>query len=120
MKRMNVLKKGLCACLAAVMLLGLTACGGNDESTTAPEEEVPVEETQVEEEVPADTGVTMRVAAMTGPTGMGLVKLMLQAGTSMGTEVTEPVPVSLLEENGTKQDQYSFTQAGTADEISPS
>ena len=118
MKRMNVLKKGLCACLAAVMLLGLTACGGNDASTDTPEEEAAVEETPVEE-VPADPGVTMRVAAMTGPTGMGLVKLMLQAGTSMGTEVTEPVSVSLLEENGTKQDQYSFTLAGTADEISP-
>ena len=51
MKRMNVLKKGLCACLAAVMLLGLTACGGNDASTAAPEEETPVEETPVEEEI---------------------------------------------------------------------
>ena len=82
MKRMNVLKKGLCACLAAVMLL--TACGGNEESTAAPEGEAPVEETGT------DTGVTMRVAAMTGPTGMGLAYLMEQFGV-VETMQSEPL-----------------------------
>ena len=57
----------------------------------------PVEETPAEE-APADTGVTMRIAAMTGPTGMGLARLMKEA------------------EGG---EDYAFTLAGTADEISP-
>ena len=44
MKKMNVLKKGLCACLAVVMLLGLTACGGSEQSSDTVEEEPAVEE----------------------------------------------------------------------------
>ena len=79
MKKLNVLKKYLCAAMAVVMLVGLTACGGNSQSKEEVEEPA-AEETSVEEETPADTGVTMRVAAMTGPTGMGLVTLMAQFG----------------------------------------
>ena len=106
MKRMNVLKKGLCACLAAVMLL--TACGGNEESTAAPEGEAPVEETGT------DTGVTMRVAAMTGPTGMGLAYLMDQFGV-VETMQSEP----LVADKSANGGSYNFLLAGTADEISP-
>ena len=106
MKRMNVLKKGLCACLAAVMLL--TACGGNEESTAAPEGEAPVEETGT------DTGVTMRVAAMTGPTGMGLAYLMDQFGV-VETMQSEPLVQDVSANGGS----YNFLLAGTADEISP-
>ena len=113
MKRMNILKKGLCACLAAVMLLGLAACGGNDAGTAAPEEETPVEETPVEE-VPADTGVTMRVAAMTGPTGMGLAYLLDQFGV-VETMQSEP----LVADKSANGGSYNFLLAGTADEISP-
>ena len=118
MKKMNVLNKGLCSCLAAVMLLGLTACGGNDAGTAAPEEETPVEETPVEEEAPADTGVTMRVAAMTGPTGMGLVKMMYESGMAPA-EGNEAVSVESLNESEAASQAYEFLLAGTADEISP-
>ena len=111
MKRMNVLKKGLCACLAVVMLLGLTACGGNEETTDTTEEPA-VEETPVEEE--ADTGVTMRVAAMTGPTGMGLAYLLDQFGV-VETMQSEP----LVEGTSANGGSYNFLLAGTADEISP-
>ena len=118
MKKMNVLKKHLCAALAIVMMLGLTACGGNDAGTAAPEEETPVEETPVEEEAPADTGVTMRVAAMTGPTGMGLVKMMYESGMAPA-EGNEAVSVEGLNESEAASQAYEFLLAGTADEISP-
>jgi len=115
MKKMNVLKKGLCACLAVVMLLGLTACGGSEQSGDAVEEEPVVEEeAPVEEQVPMDTGVTMRVAAMTGPTGMGLAYLMDQFGV-VETMQNEP----LVADKSTNGGSYNFLLAGTADEISP-
>lgn len=114
MKKMNVLKRGLCACLTVVMLLGLTACGGSEQSSDTVEEEPAVEETPVEEETPVDTGVTMRVAAMTGPTGMGLVKLMDQFGV-VETMQNEP----LVADKSANGGSYNFLLAGTADEISP-
>ena len=113
MKKLNVLKKYLCAAMAVVMLVGLTACGGNSQSKEEVEEPA-AEETPVEEETPAETGVTMRVAAMTGPTGMGLVKLMDQFGV-VETMQSEP----LVQEKSANGGSYNFLLAGTADEISP-
>ena len=113
MKKLNVLKKYLCAAMAVVMLAGLTACGGNSQSKEEVEEPA-AEETPVEEETPADTGVTMRMAAMTGPTGMGLVKLMDQFGV-VETMQSEP----LVQEKSANGGSYNFLLAGTADEISP-
>ena len=52
------MKKGLAACLALVMCLSLAACGGK------------------EDETPAEEPVNVRVAALKGPTAMGMVKLM--------------------------------------------
>ena len=116
MKKMNLIKKGVCACLAMVMLLGLAACGGEQKDEAA-EEEPMVEEAPVEEE---EAPVTMRVAAMTGPTGMGLVKLMSQAGAPLaeGAEMSA-ISMAALEDAGTREGEYAFTLAGTADEISP-
>ena len=100
---MNLKKKLLALGLALSLTVALAACGAKEEPP-APEEAVkqedpaaPVEEIPAEE-APADTGVTMRIAAMTGPTGMGLARLMKEA------------------EGG---EDYAFTLAGTADEISP-
>ena len=79
---MNFAKKNLTVLLAVVMMMTLVACGGaKTEEPDAPGSNGPsepmVQETaeSEKEENPAsaDTGVTMRVAAMTGPTGMGLV-----------------------------------------------
>jgi len=120
---MNVLKKSLAACLAVMMLLGMTACGAKEETKeepTAPETEqtqepaAPGSQGPSEPEVPADTGVTMRVAAMTGPTGMGLVSLLDQFGV-VETPQSEP----LVEEVSANGNRYVFNLAGTADEISP-
>ncbi len=117
MKKMNVLKKYMCAALAVVMVLGLTACGGNTQSEEETEEPV-VEETPVEEETPAEPDVTMKVAAMTGPTGMGLVKMMYEAGMAPA-EGNEAVSVESLNQTEAGSQAYEFLLAGTADEISP-
>ena len=115
---MNLLKKSLAALLAVMMLLSMTACGGSEkteEPATAPdvEQSAEVETPEVPEE-PADTGVTMRVAAMTGPTGMGLAYLLDQFGV-VETMQSEP----LVEEKSANGGSYNFLLAGTADEISP-
>ena len=83
-------KKGLAACLALVMCLSLAACGGDQE-----------------EETPAEDPVTVRVAALKGPTAMGMVKLMSDsdAAAESGEETTG--------------NTYDFTLAASADEVSP-
>ena len=57
---MNVWKKSLALCLTLMMLASLAACGGDQEP----------------DETPAEEPVTLRVAALKGPTAMGMVKLM--------------------------------------------
>ena len=83
------MKKGLAACLALVMCLSLAACGGK------------------EDETPAEEPVNVRVAALKGPTAMGMVKLMSDsdAAAESGEETTG--------------NTYEFTLAASADEVSP-
>ena len=83
------MKKGLAACLALVMCLSLAACGGK------------------EDETPAEEPVNVRVAALKGPTAMGMVKLMSDsdAAAESGEE--------------TIGNTYEFTLAASADEVSP-
>ena len=117
------MKKFLSLCLAMALTLSLAACGGAADEpaseTDEPAVEAPAEpgsdgpsEPVVEE--PADTGVTMRVAAMTGPTGMGLVYLMDQFGVAEA-----PQNEATVEEISANGNRYVFNLAGTADEISP-
>ena len=89
------MKKGLALCLALVMCLSLAACGGTEEETT---DETPAEET------PAEEPVNVRVAALKGPTAMGMVKLMSDSGSA---------------EADTAGNTYEFTLAASADEVSP-
>ena len=122
---MNTAKKILATLLAAVMLMSLAACGGTKQEASADpgsdgpsepvaqEQETPAEP-EKEEPAPPDTGVTMRVAAMTGPTGMGLTALLDQFGV-VETMQSEP----LVEEKSAHGNSYVFDLAGTADEISP-
>jgi len=122
---MNFVKKSLAALLAVMLLLSLTACGGakqeepaapgsNGPSKPVTEEQSSPIEPEKEEPVAPDTGVTMRVAAMTGPTGMGLVYLMDKFG------VVETMQSEPLTETVTAQgNSFNFMLAGTADEISP-
>ena len=89
------MKKGLALCLALVMCLSLAACGGTEEETT---DETPAEET------PAEESVNVRVAALKGPTAMGMVKLMSDSGSA---------------EADAAGNTYEFTLAASADEVSP-
>lgn len=83
------MKKGQAVCLALVMCLALAACGGK------------------EDETPAEEPVNVRVAALKGPTAMGMVKLMSDsdAAAESGEE--------------TIGNTYEFTLAVSADEVSP-
>ena len=101
---MNLMKKLLGLMLALTMTVSLAACGAKEEAPAAPE--APQQAAPAAPgssgpskpvEVPAEEPVTLRVAAMTGPTGMGLAKLLKEAD----------------------EEKYSLMLAGTADEISP-
>lgn len=98
---MKFWKRSLALGLSACMVLSLAACG----SQKAAEETAPVEEeTPTEDQQPADvTPGSFSIAALKGPTAMGLVKLMNDVDT--GTTFTN---------------DYTFTLAGAADEVTPS
>ena len=78
--------------LALSMLFALAACGtngtGEESSTGAAQSSSPVAQ-----------NVTLNVAALKGPTGIGMVKLMKDA------------------KDGTTANKYNFTLAGAPDEI---
>ena len=90
------MKKSLAACLALVMCLTLAACGGK------------------EGETPAEESVNVRVAALKGPTAMGMVKLMSDYA---------PVEEALEDKENVVTagggNTYEFTLAASADEVSP-
>ena len=96
---MNLFKKTLSLTLALLLALSLTACGQKAEEP-APEE-APAQEEPVQE-APAEESVTTRIAALKGPTAMGLVKLMSDDPQSADGPL------------------YDFTLAGAADEVTPS
>ena len=97
---MNLFKKTLSLTLALLLVLSLTACGTKQE-VPAPAEP-PAQETPVQEETPVEEAVTTRIAALKGPTAMGLVKLMSDDPQSADGAL------------------YDFTLAGAADEVTPS
>ena len=90
------MKKSLAACLALVMCLTLAACGGK------------------EGETPAEESVNVRVAALKGPTAMGMVKLMSDYA---------PVEEALEDKENVVTagggNTYEFTLAASADEVAP-
>lgn len=96
MKKMTVL-----ACLLA-MLISLTACAAasTPETTAAPETVVTEAPTTEATEAPAEAAVPVRLGAMTGPTGIGMVKLFDDADKDMASP-------------------YTYTVKGAADELTP-
>lgn len=84
---MNRMKKGAALLLALAMTLSLAACGGTG---TEPEEE------------PQASPAAYSIAALKGPTAMGLVKLMQDAEAGEGLT-----------------NDYTFSLAGAADEVTP-
>ena len=91
-------KKLLALALTLALALSLAGCGKTDTEDTGTEEQTQTEE-QAEEPV---TGESYAIAALKGPTAMGLVKLMSEA------------------EGGADYiNDYTFTLAASADEVSP-
>lgn len=102
--------------LTLALVLSLGACGGNT-APAAPSSSAPAPESSSQPEpspapasesapeaapsstAPEKTGETVRVAALKGPTAMGMVKLMEDA------------------KAGTSANDYEFTLAGSPDEI---
>ena len=100
---MNWKKKLLALGLSLALTLSLTACGQKAAESEQPEEPAQTEEPAVEapDGTEADTA-HFRIAALKGPTAMGLVKLMKDS-----------------ESGETTGNEYTFTLAGSADEVTP-
>lgn len=96
-------KKLIVLCLTAALILSLAACGTQESapvSTESADTAAPVEAVETES---AETERTaFNIAALKGPTAMGLVKLMHESDTGLDTA-----------------NDYSFTLAGSADEVTP-
>ena len=88
---MNRMKKGIAALMALVLALSLAACGQESQQQEQEEEQAEL------------TPAAYSIAALKGPTAMGLVKLMSDA--ESGAELAN---------------DYTFTLAASADEVTPS
>ena len=105
---MNLKKKLLALGLSLAMVLSLAACGQK-----AAEEEPAEQPTQTEEpETPDFTPAEFKIAALKGPTAMGLVELMSLSDTA--NEMVEG-----KEDVVSTGNTYDFTLAGSADEVTP-
>lgn len=97
-------KKLIVLCLTAALILSLAACGTqasapvsteSADTAAAPVEAVETEKVETER-------TAFNIAALKGPTAMGLVKLMRDSDTGLDTA-----------------NDYNFTLAGSADEVTP-
>ena len=88
------LKHFLALCLALALIFSLAACGQKADESDAQGDR----QTEQEEFTPA----SYSIAALKGPTAMGLVKLMKDS-----------------ESGETTGNEYTFTLAGSADEVTP-
>lgn len=98
------LKKLLALCLTLALIFFLAACGKKEEGPSAPND--PAVETPDEPDVSA---AHFKIAALKGPTAMGLVRLMRD------NDETAAAPAS----SGEPEKPYTFTLAGSADEVTP-
>ena len=89
-------KSILALCLTLALVFALAACG---QKTDAPDEQ---DKQQTEQQTENDTSSQYAIAALKGPTAMGLVKLMQDS-----------------ESGETSGNDYTFTLAGSADEVTP-
>lgn len=114
-KAMNWKKKLLALGLSLALTLSLTACGQKTSEPEQPEEPAQTEEPAVEapDGTEADTA-HFRIAALKGPTAMGLVKLMKDNDETIGALLSSAKPYE-----GEVGNLYTFTLAGSADEVTP-
>ena len=92
--------------------LSLAACGQKAEKPAQTEEPAQSEEPAEVPETPEFTPAEFRIAALKGPTAMGLVELMSLSDTA--NEMMEG-----KEDVVSTKNTYDFTLAGSADEVTP-
>ena len=109
-KTMNWKKKLLALGLSLALTLSLTACGQKAAEPEQPEEPAQTEEPAAE--TPDFTPAAFKIAALKGPTAMGLVELMSLSDTA--NEMMEG-----KEDVVSTGNTYEFTLAGSADEVTP-
>ena len=114
-KTMNWKKKLLALGLSLALTLSLTACGQKAAEPEQSEEPAQTEEPVAEAPygTEADTA-HFRIAALKGPTAMGLVKLMKDNDETIGALLSSAKPYE-----GEVGNLYTFTLAGSADEVTP-
>ena len=101
-------KSILALCLTLALVFSLAACG---QKTDAPDEQ---DKQQTEQQTENDTSAHYAIAALKGPTAMGLVKLMRE-----NDEMTSAMLRSDKPYEGEVGNFYTFTLAGSADEVTP-
>ena len=106
---MKSLKKFFALCLTLALVLSLAACGKKEEGPSAPDD--PAVETT---DVPNASTAHFKIAALKGPTAMGLVRLMRD-----NDEMTSALLNSSKPYEGEVGNFYTFTLAGSADEVTP-
>ena len=112
-KAMNWKKKLLALGLSLALTLSLTACGQKAAEPEQPEEPAQTEEPAVEAPDGTEADIAhFRIAALKGPTAMGLVELMSLSDTA--NEMMEG-----KEDVVSTGNTYEFTLAGSADEVTP-
>lgn len=110
---MNWKKKLLALGLSLALTLSLTACGQKAAEPEQPEEPARTERPAVETPDGTETDTAhFRIAALKGPTAMGLVELMSLSDTA--NEMMEG-----KEDVVSTGNTYEFTLAGSADEVTP-
>ena len=109
---MNWKKKLLALGLSLALTLSLAACGQKAEKPAQTEEPAQSEEPAEVPETPQFTPAEFRIAALKGPTAMGLVELMSLSDTA--NEMMEGKENVVSTGN-----TYEFTLAGSADEVTP-
>ena len=115
------MKKLTALILSLAMALSLAACGAKEApAQSAPVSSAPAASASVEETPAPETEpqrADFKIAALKGPTAMGLVNLMERSGTTPANQ-TEPVSIESLQ-NAERDLPYNFTLAGAADEVTP-
>ena len=102
-------KKLLSLSLTLALALSLAGCGKTDPQDTGAEDQ-----TQTEEQTEEPVSESYSIAALKGPTAMGLVKLMSDTDEKAAQMLDSSKPYE-----GEVGNLYTFTLAASADEVSP-